>query len=718
MADEVIYNVSASSSSHIELDSEESLAAGEKLNSSTHAGKIVTRILPRGRRFGSPSGTVYGRVWSSSGSIKATIGSYSVGSWSTSDGNQPELVNTSNTVTLAVGDIVGIEYAGGDSGEGIELQQNDADVDGNWSPTNLEGSWGNSDINVNDEIAMQITTSTGGGGGGTPDNEIRMDFQAQSYAGAGVYVPSGSSLIGKVITKAVFRLQRTGNPGGTVSCIIRKSGTSILLGTKVSNDISTSGENVEFTATGNTYALVSGNYITVEPSAGSVDNYITAFWTTPSATSVAYAVVKYDQLEVYPFTPVVQFSWGTKPTHDVLATLYSGGTSTPQIDPYINMNNSPIRQVGEKVLLTTSPLYNKKITKFIPKLMAVGSPTGTIFCKVRTSTGQVVGTLGQIDASSVSPAEFTDKDFQNLLQPRFLQVDDMITLEHAEATTANYIRVATNPQSTLTRDKLVTFSGSTYTTSEMDMAAKAYVGGIASDPAARERVGEKAKTDTSILKLTKPSRVSVWLRKIGTPTGSIFCRLRDGVTDSNKATIGEILASGITTNTAGEQYEFITTPVSVATMNENDNLMIEFADGDDTNYIECLVTSTDQKDSTDSHMVRYDALWTNYDQDTTKDLIATIDQGGDTFTPTGDEIPPPPPPAYSHDLFIFAGGYPFGYTDTSENWISTIAPDIRWYRKILTVQELVNIYTNRRDRGNISLGQVAVIGFFSLAPFG
>jgi hypothetical protein len=52
---------------------------------------------------------------------------------------------------------------------------------------------------------------------------------------------------------------------------------------------------------------------------------------------------------------------------------------------------------------------------------------------------------------------------------------------------------------------------------------------------------------------------------------------------------------------------------------------------------------------------------------------------------SGDEIPPAPPPAYSHDLHLFAGGYPYTYyTDaddtTIENWISSLTPDIRFYR--------------------------------------
>jgi hypothetical protein len=269
----------------------------------------------------------------------------------------------------------------------------------------------------------------------------------------------------------------------------------------------------------------------------------------------------------------------------------------------------------------------------------------------------------------------------------------------------------------LGNEQVHTFSGSSYTAQTADVSGTIFTGGTSTDPTARERIGEKAETTNSILKSKKPSKALIWLRKVGTPPNNVFVRIRRASDDSTVANIGQIATSAIT---AEAQYTFVSSPVSIYAVQENDSILVEYPDGDDLNYIELAVTTTNQIDSTNSILVKYDSLFTDYDLATTQDLIATIHEGGDTFTPSQDEIPPAPPPAYSHDLHFFAGGYPYDYyTDSStiENWISVIASDVRFYRKILTTTELTNIYLNRKDRANLPLGQIAIIGFYSLPPF-
>lgn len=713
-----IYDVSQDSSSHIELNASESIRAGQQFNSGHSAiGKVVTKVTPRGRKFGSPSGTVYCRIWSSSGSLITTLDSYSVSNWTSSDTSQPQFVNTSNSYALQAGDVVGIEYSGGSTSNGIELQQNDQNPVSNSNAKNDNsgsGSWGDDDVSSSTDAGMLIIAGTAGSAG-------QVDFKGDdSNLGHGIYVStSGSSLVGKVITRATFRLKKTGTISGTVTCRIYKSGTDVTMGTVNMSSITGTEADFTFTNLNNTYALVSGDWVGIEVSSSGNVSYISSF--AGAGVTNGATEIRLKDTFLQPFIGT-SYSWQQESNTDAVGKLEVGGVTAPEKLHYYALDGGAVRAVGERLINSSSVLNGKLVTRVKPKLQAVGNPTGTIRAVIRNSSGTEVGNLGTIEADSVSPTGFAEYEFTNILQSRTLTSGDRIMIEYT-GSSINHIRVMIEWDEShggqLGNEQATTFNGSSYTNITADLCGTVFVGGTSTDPDARERVGEKAETTNSILKLTKPSKALVWLRKVGSPPNNVFMRIRRQSDDTTRAVIGQIATSAIT----GEaQYEFTNSPVSVYAMQENDYILVEYPGGDDNNYVEVAVTTTDQIDSTDSILIAYDSLFTDYDLLPSQDLIATIYEGGDTFTPTGDEIPPPPPPKYTHDLHIYAGGYPYTYYEDAddspiENWISSISPDIRFYRKILTLTELINIFTNRRDRANIPFGQVGVVGFFSLPPF-
>ena len=91
-------------------------------------------------------------------------------------------------------------------------------------------------------------------------------------------------------------------------------------------------------------------------------------------------------------------------------------------------------------------------------------------------------------------------------------------------------------------------------------------------------------------------QVSIWLRRVGSPTGTLYVELWDDSGDlpgSKIADIGSIDVSTISTD--GEGYSF--TPSSTITLDPNTKywLVVKYEDGDGDNYVEVLQGTSDIK---------------------------------------------------------------------------------------------------------------------------
>lgn len=722
-----------SSGSHVELFSGDIIKAGTKVLSGHAAiGKIITKVTPRGRKEGSPTGTIYCKIWDAGGVEKATIGSYSTSSWTTSDADQPVFQNDSNTYVTAVNDIIGFEYSGGSSSNNMALVQNTTDPPASTQGMVFEDSW----ANYGDNIGMKVEGITSGAGSGqklfftshTGASPPNWNDEAQQIVSQHM-TNTSSGMFDKPITRVTLTPTKVGTPGGNVAIQIRDGDSSVVatIGTFVAADVT--GSPIVKTNLNNTWKMTSADKVAIVASAGDAANYfVIPVSGTSQVTNSAIRTLKWNRGGLA-FPSGGSYTWADELAQDMTATFETGGVTIPEKKHWFSLNGTT-QGVGERLINVSSILNGDKITRVKPKLRNVGNATGTISVKIRSSSmsgttivgGTIVDTVGTIEADSVGP-DFVEKEFTDLLQGRVLTAGDMIMIEYT-GTPTQYIDVMVkwDNGAALGNEQLVTWNGSAFTAQTGDLCGKIFTGGTPTDATARLRASEKADTEDSILRLSKPSRVKVWLRKVGNPPNNVSVRVRRESDDSSRALIGTIAASTLSTSAGGAQHTFTASPVSVYAMGLNDSLSVEYDDGDDTNYVQVGITNTQQIDGIKSHLIMYDGLFQNYDVFTDRDLIATVEEGGDSFTPSGDEIPPPPPPKYTHDLHIMAGGHPWSYyTDndntTIENWISVIAPDIRWYRKILTAPEAVSIYLNRRDRSAIAKGQIAVIGFFSLPPF-
>ena len=85
-----------------------------------------------------------------------------------------------------------------------------------------------------------------------------------------------------------------------------------------------------------------------------------------------------------------------------------------------------------------------------------------------------------------------------------------------------------------------------------------------------------------------PKEITAHLRRNGSlPSSNVYCRVRN---DNNPgtvlATIGQITASSITTNSSGSDYVFTKNPYSNYQIQQDDCIMIEYNQGDSNNNIE------------------------------------------------------------------------------------------------------------------------------------
>lgn len=715
---ETICDIAQNSSSHVELSSDENFRAGNKLASgSTHIGKTLTIIVPRARKQGSPTGTVYGRVWDSGGTLKATIGSASVASWTSTDGNQPALTGSATSI-LAAGDVVGIEFAGGDNSNNIDVDQDDDSPDSNWTGvTGTTGGWGTTDIGSG-SIGMQLTATVGS------NAEVKLFAGDDGRTMWGAYVPSSSSpLYSKKPTRVTLKMQAVGLPTGNLKCWFVKAGTDIQLGTTVAiNTIPTASPgDIIFTDVNNGlaagYALTTGDIVAVEISGGTTNatNYIKVFTNTTSV--VANVNERRFQDQTLPPFLGQSYGWVDYANNDPVMKIEEGGYNIPQQDPWVDMNGTTVR-AGNKINSASSPCIGKKITKVRFRCKRIGAASGTATCVIRDSTNAIVATMGTKNVNDIGTSAFEDVDFEWLGNTRSAANGDRFLFEYV-GTATDYIQLNFKKDATITGAGLYEI-GTTYTTTytdtnAWDVAGSFYEGGTPSDPLARTRVGIKIANTNSTIKASKISKVKVVVRVVGTLPSNVFCRIRRATTDVIAAEIGQIVASTIPLAGAISEQTFTKEPVATYTAQVGDYVTIEYNDGNDTNYLEVMNTPTDAFNSTNTHLSDYnDIVYANF---TTKDLVGTLWKDGYTIIPTIEEQEPPRDEYYSHDLHLFSGGYTWLLDDTALNPCNGIFTDVRFYRKPVTTAELLNIYINRYDRKPIYKGEVAYLGFFWLPPF-
>lgn len=720
---ETNYDVSHSSDSHLEFEDGRSRWAAYVGSGASVINKVVTKVTFRGRKYGNPSGTVYCYIWKAGGGT-VLIDSTSVAGWSDSDADQYTFESTGNSYQCVQGDRIGFQISWSpSSNDSIECGQIDSGYD-SYTTQYYDGGW--DDEPSGDTMAMKI--ESGSPTGGTDVEMVWPAFNetcfgchagANGLDGFGLRVPSGSALIGKKPTRVTFWMKiGQGSPSGTIYCYLQKNGgtSSSQFGSSISaGTITGTLTPYLFTDTNNGgdngYALQANDRIYLYYRSQNASNSI--------ITQRLLGTTVGDAIETWhgdsnPATTSTTITWVNTSNNDACIKVEEGGYTEPAKNPWIELDNVTTR-IGERVKTTGSALYLKQITKVKALIQAVGNPSGTIYCKVRDASNTERGQIGQYDASTISTTEFQEIEFLNIYQSWALQDEHAIWIEWTGGTSTNKLRVNIKHEETDVDPEpnttVVQYDGA-YTEIAADLAGSMYTGGSATDPDARIRVGEKVALETSTLNFEKISRATLRMKRTGSTTpGKVYLRIRDPEDDSITGVVSEIDATAIPT---GESEVTLTkVPVNTVSLLAGGVLTVEYDDGDDNNYVEVMVSKVNAFDDTaKTYLVKYDALLGQYEQKTTYELVGKLETGGDTYTPSADEIPPPDPPNYNHDLMVLAGGYDWTYGGSAANWLNAIPPDIRFYRKVLSLIELLNIFTNRLDRAKIGYGDVARIGYF------
>ena len=582
---------------------------------------------------------------------------------------------------------------------------------------------------TSNDLSMQVYVNTASGQPNHQYTALRLD--ANKFVAE--YITSTSSPIyNQKLTKIAVRINRFGTPTGTLFCRIKKADATTITFpytgpgtpgaglTTFSTTLGTASNpatvhTFENDANGDDltgYALQVGDRVMFELSGGTSNstNYVQLARTTTASTVIGCELQ----------TSTAGTSWTSSTNDDIIGNMYSGGFLPPSIFPYHTLGYVNTR-VAQKVTSTTASagnIYNQRITKVQAWLKRIGSPSGTINVNIRNAADAIVAPINTFDASSVSNVDFELKPFTNLNQTYTMALNDRISVEFSGGDINNHIQINTNLLNTYPYGNLETFSGSSYTTrTGHDMAGIMSSGGGATDPLARTRVGEKVATTDSAIKFKKISRIKVYMKRTVSPTGNVTFRIRNSA-DAIVATIGTKDAATIDPNTP-TAYTITSSPISAYALQVGDHVSVEYNAGDDFNFVEIMTSkTTDQFDGvTKTYLSKYDDI--NWVPNTAIDLIGELWEGGDTYTPSQEDVLIPPP-KYTKDLTVLAGGYPWTWINhdllsseyaVSQLFVNAIMPDFRFYRKVLTVAELTNINTNRTDRAAIAKGEVSKFAY-------
>jgi len=133
-----------------------------------------------------------------------------------------------------------------------------------------------------------------------------------------------------------------------------------------------------------------------------------------------------------------------------------------------------------------------------------------------------------------------------------------------------------------------------------------------------QRTGEIAVDGSSILTTNTPlGQVSVWLTRVGNPTGTLQCVCRKGSDDSIGVTIGTIDVSTIATTqtlytfTLSIQASVIAPAGGIYKIVATDKLLLEYTGGGTTDYIQVAFDSGGGVDTTHSVRVDYNGSYAN-----------------------------------------------------------------------------------------------------------
>jgi hypothetical protein len=303
-----------------------------------------------------------------------------------------------------------------------------------------------------------------------------------------MWLDPGSLVIGKVITRVVAHLSKTGNPQGTISCHIRTASNDSIFATMGFADIgplTSTPQAITFTNTNNTLAVGTNDRISLEYTQGDANNYVNVHvqLNMDAPNQNIYDGTK-TRVKTYNGSSYVDtISSRSSNGYDLAGELYTGGGIS---DPAGRIRS------GMKCNNSTSIIKGKKPTKAVVYLQKVGTISGTDDIAVRIRKGtddSIAATLGLLSSSAISTSSPTAYTVTNLGLQYAIQVGDKLTVEFSGGSDTNYIKSMCTKSDTIdsTKTHFVEFDGVSYTDwTNLDFIGELWSGGDTYVPASDE----------------------------------------------------------------------------------------------------------------------------------------------------------------------------------------------------------------------------------------
>lgn len=602
-----------------------------------------------------------------------------------------------NTYPMVVGDAVAVIWIGGTSGQvwvrrGGSGTHYDKDTSNN--PRSCQNhtdntGWGT----TNTSYSMAGTFKTGGDTVGTSPYYSLKNATNFNYV-VGEYFPAGSPILAQIPTYAAFRVYReAAATNGTVSIRhVKADGTYyetlfqinvVDLPTIEPTTFNFVWQNLNYTR-----QMIADDRIAVV-----VEGQTTGLVYALSNIGNSGTANSYDTTRSYLNYRNFSGTWGSATTLDISGLIKKGGNTF-----IAKMQFSPtVTRIYERAVNANSSFYDQALSKIVSRGKRVGtipSPS-TMTCVLRSDANVLKATIGTFDANAISTLVLQDIPFTNNNNVIKIAIGDYVSIEIATCDATNYIELNINNNVVDVGNSIIgkLDAGIINDLAGNDLAGKFYIGGQV-DNVSRPRVSQFINTQDSIFLKVVNNRITTIiavLTKVGLPTGTIYFNIRRGSDDALIYTLGTYSASSVTTALTG-------TVVTISNFLNNyilaakDKISIEFEGGDQSNNIGVQIrTVTPDYDGINSYISRYNGV--AYDYLTTKDLVATMKVGGDTYTPDPN-TPPPVLPQNPTDLYILSD-----INKRVSSFMRGIFGMYLFFNTLLTATDLVNFNNNRIDTG-------------------
>lgn len=597
-----------------------------------------------------------------------------------------------NTYVMAVGDAVGVIWEGGTGGSILirrggsshyeaGSRQNHADAEG-WQ-------------NPNTSFSMAGTFKKGGDTVGTSPYYSLKNATGNNYV-CGELFPTNSPMVGNIPTRVEFRVYRdTAANNGTVSIRhIKTDGTywaslyevnvsTLPDQTAIPTTFNFVWENLDYNR-----QILAGERIAVVTNGLTTGNVYVLSNIGNSAAGNSYDTTR-SLLSYRNFNG----TWGSNNAYDISGVIKKGGNTFTGL-----MRFTPsVTRIYERAVDTGSLIYDQPLSKIIARGKRVGTipSPATITARLRSNANVEKAVLGTFDGNAVGTS-IGDIPFINNNNEVKVAVGDYVSIEIGTCDASNYIELSISnvPYNAGNSIAGILNAGIIEDLASYDLSGKFYIGGQI-DNVSRPRVSQYIDTQDSIFLTVPINRITIFeatLYAIGAPTGLIYINIRRGFDDALIFSLGSVSAGSITTSLTGTTIH-IENFNNTYILGAKDKISIEYEGGDPLNKIGVQIrTVVPDYDGDNSYVARYNGV--EYDYLPTKDLVATMKVGGDTFQPDPN-APPPVLPQNPTDLYLLSD-----IKKRQSSFLRCIFGMYIFWNTLLTDEELTQLNITRIDTGN------------------